>query len=1156
MDGDLRSVDLGDKFTQKTGRIFLNGTQALVRLALMQKAADEAAGLKTKGYISGYRGSPLGNVDREMWRVGDLLSQNDIQFQPGVNEDLAATAVWGTQQAALYPDATQDGVFAFWYGKGPGVDRSGDVFRHGNLAGTSKHGGVLVLAGDDPACKSSTVPSQSEHAFMDLHMPVLNPANVQEVLDLGLMGLALSRYSGLWVAMKCITENMDSSASVEVDPDRVQPVIPADFDMPEGGLHIRWPDPPLDQEYRLQRHKIYAALAFARANKLNRVVLDSPNPRLGLISTGKSFLDVAQALDDLGIDDTLAAEIGLRVMKVTMSWPLNKDDMREFAEGLDEILVVEEKRAVIENQLKEQLYNWREDVRPRVIGKFDENGDWHLPSAGELTPARIARAIAHRIERFLTSSAIHDRLVFLESKERELAKPLADIQRRPYYCAGCPHNTSTKVPEGSEAAAGIGCHYMVTWMDRNTKTFTQMGGEGANWIGQSPFRKTDHIFVNLGDGTYFHSGLLAIRAAVSSGVNITYKILYNDAVAMTGGQPMDGPLDVPMITRQVAAEGVSRIVVVSDEPTKYPVAAGFAEGVSFYHRDDFEAVQKDMRLCPGVSVLVYDQTCAAEKRRRRKRAQMPDPPKRLFIHDDVCEGCGDCGVQSNCVAITPLETELGRKREIDQSACNKDYSCARGFCPSFVTVLGATPHKEKGIGSANFAALPKPDPIRLEAPYNIVVTGIGGTGVVTIGALLGMAAHLEGLGCSVLDQTGLAQKNGAVLSYVRIAATSDAIHAARVSAGGADLVLGCDQITAGSFDILAKMMPGTTRAVINAQPIMPSDFTQKPDLAYPKADLQRLISENAGDGRVDFIEAGKLATALLGDSLATNLFMLGFAYQKGLLPLSEASLLRAVELNGNAVDFNKQAFVWGRRAGYDLAAVEELAKPKRHFKVPATLEERIAFRISELTAYQDEAYAKRYASLVDRVQKAEEAVRPGQSALTEAVVFNLYRLMAIKDEYEVARLYTDGRFERRLYRAFDGASLKNLRFHLAPPLFAERDLDTGRLKKKEFGAWVLPLFKLLAKGKALRGGPWDVFGRTKERQRERTLLSDYEALLETVIGALTAANHAEALALADWPRTIRGFGHVREKAEAEAREALPTLVAAFNTPDDRPMAAE
>ena len=1123
----------------------------------MQRQRDLLAGLNTAGFISGYRGSPLGGVDKESWRAQKFLEDNHIVFKPGVNEDLAATAIWGTQQLNLFEGAKYDGVFAMWYGKGPGVDRSGDVFKHGNYSGTSKHGGVLVVAGDDPVCKSSTLPSQTEYAFMDAQIPVLNPSNVQEILDFGLIGWALSRYSGCWVALKTIPETVDASASVFVDPDRVPIVLPEDFEMPPDGLHVRFPDPPLDQEERLQRYKLYAALAFARANGLDKMVIDSPDARFGIATTGKSYPDVMQALDDLGIDRAHAAEIGLRVYKVAMPWPLEREGIRRFAEGLDEVLVVEEKRGVIENQLKEQLYNWRPDVRPRVVGKFDEIGEWILPSAGELTPARVARAIANRIDRFYTSPRIKERLAFLEQKERALEGPRPGIIRIPYFCSGCPHNTSTRVPEGSRALAGIGCHYMAQWMDRETATFSHMGGEGVAWIGQSPFTETDHVFVNLGDGTYYHSGLLAIRAAVAADVNITYKVLFNDAVAMTGGQPMDGPLTVPMITHQVAAEGVKRVAVVGDEPDKYPVGSDFAPGTTFHHRDDLDRLQRDLREWPGVSALIYDQTCAAEKRRRRKRGLMADPPRRVFINSAVCEGCGDCGMASNCVSVIPLETEFGRKRAIDQSACNKDFSCIKGFCPSFVTVHGGALRKRAGLGSdAPFPVLPEPEIPQVGDSYGIVVTGIGGTGVVTIGALLGMAGHLEGRGVSVLDMTGLAQKNGAVVSHLRFAERPEDIHAARIAAGGADLLLGCDIVTAGSIESLAKLRAGHSRAVINTQETMTAEFTRRPDMEFPERELIEAIANATGDDATAFVDAGSLATAILGDSIATNLFMVGYAWQKGLVPLGQAAIERAIDLNGVAVDFNKQAFLWGRRAAHDLAAVRRTAMPERQAgeTAPASLDDTIARRVGELTAYQDAAYAKRYSALVERVRDAEAKSASGLSGLAETVARSYFKLLAYKDEYEVARLHSDGSFMKQVHDRFEGDF--KLTFHLAPPLVASRDAESGELQKRVYGSWMMGVFKVLARLKGLRGTPFDVFGYTAERRMERRLIGEYEATVEELLGGLGPDTHGLAVEIAALPETMRGFGHVKERNVAAAKTREAELLEAFRNPARRATAAE
>jgi indolepyruvate ferredoxin oxidoreductase len=1152
----LREVSLDDKYALATGRVYLTGAQAFVRLLILQRQRDVAAGLDTAGFVSGYRGSPLGGLDQSLWKAKPFLDRAHIRFQPGLNEDLAATSIWGTQQVNLYPGARYDGVFAMWYGKGPGVDRCGDVFKHANHAGTSKHGGVLVLAGDDHGAKSSTLPHQSDHMFSAALIPVLYPSSVQEILDLGLHGWAMSRYSGCWVGFKCVADTVESSASVYVDPARTAIVVPEDFPLPPDGVSIRWPDPFLVTEARMQNYKIYAALHYCRVNQLNRIVIDSPRPRLGIITSGKSYLDVRQALDDLGITEADAAEIGIRVFKVAMPWPLEPEGVRRFAEGLEEILVVEEKRQVVEYQLKEQLYNWRDDVRPRVIGKFDEkgewmrpHGDWLLPATSELTPAMIARVIAARIRRLeLTPRAVEKlnaRVDWINAKEAALEKPRITLERIPYFCSGCPHNTSTNVPEGSRATAGIGCHVMAIWMDRRTSTFTHMGGEGAPWIGQAPFTSEKHIFANIGDGTYYHSGSLAIRAAVAAKVNITYKILYNDAVAMTGGQPVDGPISPAEIAQLCAAEGAKKITVVTDEPGKYP-AGYFAPDVAIHHRRELDAVQRALREVEGVSVLLYDQTCAAEKRRRRKRGKFPDPARRIVINELVCEGCGDCGVKSNCVSVAPVETEWGRKRTIDQSSCNKDYSCVNGFCPSFVTVEGGSLRKPKKAEAGDLPPLPEPAPAPLDAPYGIVVTGIGGTGVVTIGALLGMAAHLEGKGCTVLDMTGLAQKNGAVVSHVRIAQTPEAIHATRIAAGDAKLVLACDVLTGVGHEQLAKMRRGTTRALVNTALVMPAAFTRNPDLEFPLGSMEREIEDAVGGDAAEFIDATRLATGLMGDSIATNLFMVGFAYQRGLLPVGEPAILRAIELNATAVDANKQSFRWGRLAAVDPARVAAAAVPMPEHdshRLSASLDEVVARRVEFLTAYQDAAYARRYAELVARVRAAEAARIPGASALADAVARYYFKLLAIKDEYEVARLYAQTDFVARVAAQFEGDY--TLRFHLAPPRLAHVDPATGEAAKTTYGPWMLKAFRVLARLRRLRGTPLDVFGRTPERRMERALIGEYEALVDEILGALGARNHAVAIELAQLPEHIRGYGHVKERHVAAARARQADLLAAF-----------
>ena len=1162
------SIKLEDKYTRTSGRVFLTGPQALVRLPMLQRQRDAAAGLNTAGFVSGYRGSPLGGVDLAFWAAKKFLEPQHIVFQPGINEDLAATAVWGTQQVNLFPGAKYDGVFAMWYGKGPGVDRCGDVFRHANAAGTAAHGGVLVVAGDDHNAKSSTLPHQTDHFFKAMMMPVLYPANVQEYIDFGLHGWAMSRYSGCWVALKALADTVETSASVNIDPHALDIRLPTDLELPPGGLNIRWPDDRHEQERRLLHHKLYAALAYCRANRLNRVVIDTPAPRLGIITAGKSYLDVRQALDELGIDDALAAAIGIRLYKVGMVWPLEAAGVRDFAAGLEEILVVEEKRQLIEYQLKEELYNWREDVRPRVIGKFDEkgewaqpHGDWLLPAAGELSVAHIARVIAQRIGRFVTSATIEARLALLEAKQKETSGPILLAQRTPTFCSGCPHNTSTRVPEGSRAVAGIGCHYMATWMDRSTATYTHMGGEGVPWVGQAPFTHEKHIFANLGDGTYFHSGLLAIRQAIAAKVPITYKILYNDAVAMTGGQPVDGPLSVAQLTRQLAAEGIEKIVIVTDEPEKYAEITDLAPNVPIHHRDRLDLVQRELREYPGVSVLIYDQTCATEKRRRRKRGKLADPAKRVFINEAVCEGCGDCGVQSNCLSIVPVETEFGRKRAIDQSSCNKDYTCLKGFCPSFVTVEGGRLKKGRmlstdGPGDARFAALPAPALPATGRPYNLLVTGVGGTGVVTLGALIGMAAHIDGKGVSVLDMTGLAQKFGAVYSHLRIADRPEDIHAARIATGEADALIGGDLVVSAGSKTRSKLRSDHTRAVVNVAETPTAEFTHNPDWQFPLTRMQDSLRDACGGGRppgsigenILFLDALRLSRQLMGDAIYANTLLLGVAWQRGLVPVSREALDKAFELNGTTVEQNRQAFLWGRRAAHDPDAVRRFAEPADDSAgviplqpLARNLDELIERRGATLTAYQDEAYADRYRTLVKRVRTAES--RLGGQALSEAVARNYFKVLAIKDEYEVARLYTDPAFMRQIADTFEGDF--RLRFHLAPPLLAQPDPATGHPAKRSYGPWMMRAFAWLARLKRLRGTPFDPFARTAERRMERRLLADYEADVERILAVLDADRLATAIELAALPAEIRGFGHVKEAAVERAAPRRAALLASL-----------
>src|SRR5215470_16415455 len=1132
----LKPVSLDDKYDLGKSRVFVTGFQALVRLTLMQKERDLRAGLNTAGYVTGYRGSPLGTLDQQFVRAASVLTNNDIKFHPATNEDLAATALSGAQQAELRGEGRFDGVFGMWYGKGPGVDRSGDAFRHANFAGTSRYGGVIALMGDDHTAESSTTAHQSEFHFVDVMIPILNPAGVQEIIDYGLYGWAMSRFTGAWTALKCMHETVESTAVVDGSLDRVKIVIPDDFVMPPGGLNVRLGDTVLGQEARLHDFKRDAMLAFVRANRLNRMICAGGSaPKIGVITVGKSYLDVRQAFDELGLDEVKCNDFGLRLYKVGCPWPIGRQDMMDFASGLDLVIVVEEKRSLIEVQVREELYGTAH--QPVCIGKKDEKGNWLFPVKGALDPNDVAICIGERLLNYVRNDDLAARVTRLKEAQRALAETQDIAVRIPYFCSGCPHNTSTVVPEGSRAYAGIGCHYMAQWMDRSTLGFTQMGGEGANWIGEAPFSKRAHVFQNIGDGTYNHSGSLAIRAAIHADVNVTYKILFNDAVAMTGGQRNDGNITVPQIANEMAAEGARRVVVVTDEPWKYPSGTKWPAGVKIYHRDDLQPVQKELAQVPGCTVLIYDQTCAAEKRRRRKRGQFPDPDKRVVINELVCEGCGDCGVQSNCVSVQPLETEFGLKRTIDQSSCNKDFSCVKGFCPSFVTVEGAKLKKGKGVAEpADLGPLPEPALPAIDQTYNVIITGVGGTGVVTIGAILGMAAHLEGKGIGVIDMAGLAQKGGSVYSHLRIARQPEDIHAIRVAAGGADLVIVGDMVVAGTKKVLAAVKAGRTGMVVNLAEILPGEFTRNADFSLPTERIRRAIIAAAGADASHFIDASRLATALLGQSIGANLFMVGYAYQSG-------AIEHAIELNGEAVPMNVAAFRWGRRAAHDAKAVDALAQPAPEASDPArrlsqSFDEMVTRRVAFLTDYQNAAYAARYRALVEQAKAAEAAKASGKCGLAEAVARYLFKLMAYKDEYEVARLYSDPSFEQQVRNEVSGDKLR-LSVHLAPPLLVRKDKVTGVPRKITFGPWIFTAFRLLTKLKGLRGTPLDIFGYSEERRTERALVRDYEAMLKELLAKLTPDNHHLAVGLAAIPEKIRGFGHVklRHLKAAKADEA-------------------
>ena len=1134
---DFEGVTLQDKYVLQQGVALMSGMQALVRLPITLHERGKQAGLKLGGYISGYRGSPLGTYDLALQAASAELQPRDIKFQPGVNEELAATAVWGSQQVHLMGPSEFDGVFGLWYGKAPGVDRSVDVFRHGNNAGSSPNGGVVAIAGDDPNAVSSTVTGCSDYNFVSAGMPLVYPASVQEMLDFGVMGIELSRYSGCWVGMKVVTDIGESSAIVDVDVNRVQIAWPTE---PQEGadVHIRWPDNRVEQEERLYQVKHARAKAFAEFAGINQVIgALGDNATIGIVSAGKPWGDLQQALIDLGLTPEDLQAHGVRLLKLGMIYPLSEKQIQTFARGLQTILVVEEKRGFIEDQIKSILF--AVGARPQIVGKQDAQGRELMPSYGESSPALVAQAIGRVFGDLVAKSDAQKRLSLIESKLCALTQRATLATRTPYFCSGCPHNSSTKVPEGSLALGGIGCHWLALFMDRDTETFTQMGGEGAPWLGAMGFSSRDHVFANLGDGTYHHSGALAIRAAVYANANITYKLLYNDAVAMTGGQLISETFSPQQIAAQVLAEGVREVVVVTDQPEKYKAVSGanggFPAGVSIHHRDELELVQQRLRATPGVTVLLYDQTCAAEKRRRRKRGKMVDPDVRAVINELVCEGCGDCSDQSNCISVEPLETVWGRKRQINQSACNKDLRCVDGFCPSFVTLAGAQPKKRAAAKvEQQRQAIHLPDPVHpeLNRVHETVITGIGGTGVITIGAIVAMAARLEGKRATCLDQTGISQKNGAVMSHVRIGPDADSLHAPRVSTANADLVLGCDMMVAASAPAVMTMSPERTRVVLNTHLAPHADFVMNPVTAdFGEESLKQAITDAAGQQSVSMLPATRLATAVFGDAIATNMIVLGYALQKGWIPVSIAAVQRAIELNGVAIKANLAALELGREAAEDLEQVVKDVTPAQTVNIfskpKETLAQMIERRTAELTAYQNTAYAATYQDLMSRVQKAEQGLNLNSERLSKTVAQQAFRLMAYKDEYEVARLYTDGRFVEKLKSQFEGDA--KLTFHLAPPLLAKRDPVTGHLKKKPYGAWIFSAFKVLTKLKSLRGTALDPFGYNPERKMERTLAKAYPQIMNGVIANLTADNLPWAIEVAGVFGKLRGFGHIKER---------------------------
>ena len=1159
----LESVQLDDKYILESGRAWMSGIHALVRLPMMQRMRDQQAGLNTAGFVSGYRGSPLGGVDQNMWKAAAHLKARHIEFQPGVNEDLAATAVWGSQQVNLFPGAKYDGVFGMWYGKGPGVDRCGDVFKHANAAGTARHGGVLVVVGDDHTAVSSSIPHASEASLIGWQMPIVHPASIDEYETFALWGWALSRHSGTWVAFKAVSETIESGHSFTP----AQPVsydMPADPDLPPESLEYSARDfLSLAVETRMNL-RMRAVAAFARRHSIDRLVCAAPKAAVGIVTVGKAHLDTMEALSRLGVD-TVTANAPVRIYKPGLTWPLDAERLLAFARGLSHILVVEEKGAVVESQIKDLLFNLPD--RPTVIGKKGFDGKPMVPSAGQLRPSLLARPLAGWLSRAAGLPLAADLAAF--ECQAPLSNDADGMRRRPYFCSGCPHSTSTKVPEGSQALSGVGCHYMAAWMDRDTGGLTQMGGEGVDWIGLSRYTEMPHIFQNMGEGTYYHSGYLAIRQAVAARANITYKILFNDAVAMTGGQPVDGPISVPQICQQLRGENVARIVVTSDEPEKYQ-GVDLGPGIKVHHRRELDALQRELREIPGVTVLIHDQTCAAEKRRRRKKNQFPDPARRLLINSAVCEGCGDCGVQSNCLSVVPLETPYGRKRAIDQSSCNKDFSCLKGFCPSFVTVEGGRLKRPQALAQDGDidAGIAPPAAHALDRPYGVFIAGVGGTGVVTIGQLLGMAAHIEGKGCSVLDMAGLAQKGGAVYSHVVLARTPDDLLNTRVAMGEADLLLAGDLVVATSMESMARLAPGRTRVLLNGDTAPTAAFVANPDWTLPGANLTADLQAACGKDNLDRVDAAALAVGLLGDAIYANPLMMGYAYQKGWIPLSREALLRAIELNGQQVPNNIAAFAWGRRAARDPAGVNrllaeggarpalpegiiELKRPRKaspvvELKKPADeLERLVAVRKAFLTDYQHAAYARQYTDLVDKVAHAEREAT-GTNRLALAVARGYFKLMAYKDEYEVARLYTAPAFQAQLDSQFEGDY--SLRFHMAPPIFARKDPRTGVPRKVTLGPRTMTALKALARLKGLRGTWFDPFGRTAERRMERALIGEYRQTVQQLLAGLNRDNIGQAATIAALAETIRGYGHVKAASVEKYRTELSRLMQSYTAP--------
>jgi indolepyruvate ferredoxin oxidoreductase len=1138
------TVELDDRYSLATGKAYMSGTQTLLRLLLEQARRDRAAGLTTAGFVSGYRGSPLGGFDLALWKAQKFLDEEKIHFQPGLNEDLAVTSVWGSQQTDIFGSKKYDGVFGMWYGKLPGLDRSGDAFKHAHISGTSRYGGVLAVSGDDPAMSSTSAPGQSEHTFASYMMPVIYPATLQEILTMGLKAYGLSRYSGNWIGFKTVSDIAETSASVEVTS------LPA-FQLPDNHGDMweqvigRWPDDRFSQDARVQEVRLPAVGAFARINRFDEVMINPPKARFGIVAAGKPYLDLRQALDDLGITDVVAAQIGLSVFKLGLIWPIERDGMTDFAKGLDEILVVEERRPFIETQIKELAYNWDSAARPAITGKTNENGQPLIPSTGVTSAALLAEIIGRRLVKLTDHPAIKKGLAEVEARKLGSSVIPSPEFRVPHFCPGCPHNRGTSTPEGSASMAGIGCHSLAMWMPGNeTVTFTHMGAEGANWIGAAAFVDQNHMFQNLGDGTYAHSGSLAIRAAKAAGCNITYKILFNDAVAMTGGQPVEGHASVLEIACQLKAEGIKKIVVVADDPKKYDDYGPdfkFPSDIVVYPREEMTTVMKDCREWPGISILIYDQVCATERRRRRKRGIVPPATKRVVINERVCEGCGDCSVQSKCVAIRPLDTPLGIKRQIDQSGCNQDLLCLEGFCPAMVTVEGGTLRKPILATDNSAKDIPLPDPTlpSLNAPYDILIAGVGGTGLITIGSLLGMAAHLEGKECSVLDNTGIARMGGGVTTHVRLGAAGTSLNAARIENVNTNVLIGGDPVVAASAEVLSRLALNQTKAVVNSYIAPTAAQAENPELGVDVDGLLSTLKNRIGEGQAQISNATELAGKLMGNKIFANIILLGLAYQKGLIPLEAKSLHQAITLNASAIDDNLKAFDWGRRLAIDAIAVAEFAGLTK--AIEPTLDQRIADHARDLEAYQNAAYAKRYTDFIATIHTQEHEKIGNSDRLTAVIADNYYKLLAGKDEYEVARLYSDGQFEQTISEMFEGDF--KLEYHVGRNLLTPEDPNADHLKKRKFGPWFKSALCMLNSAKGIRGTVLDPFRYTADRRRDRKLLSDYEQTIQKIMSNLSAKTLDLTSEIAALPSDIRGFGVVKDRSILATKKREDTLLA-------------